>query len=398
MKVLFVVSLIITAGFISGCISPPESLIRTSNGNLFYADDSGFQSAIIDVSSGGTVFLPPVEIPIDIMFYVNQDNLNIIGSTWGSQRTTLNFTNHTVWYDPSYIKGWRAVPPGTTDPAPRTADFSMKSMEFYHCKNLYMKDIVFTGAANIRFNLEEHSNLHLVNVDFIDIDRPFTHHTDYGSWASGCALEADHGTTLVSDVLLENCDIRRSTNWGFGAMAHEFSAATTFENFTFRNCTAFRCGMPVNGVPIIEYYDNGVKENNNWQNWSVGFDLAEGYYSVPLPTSKDFTFDNCTSEENRESGFHSEYLIIKAGTISYINCKSNRNGQKWLSQGYTYGYLPDIETYCSGFLGLPDHRYNVVMINCQADDNFLYGYLGTDRIYSQQTGCTATGNGIKNYY
>jgi hypothetical protein len=403
-----VIIVVLATLIFSGCVTPPpppENVISNSLGHYFESSDVGFSTSITDLgSNGGSVYLPPYEIPIDIMFYINHvDNLNIIGSSWNTQKTTLNFVNHTVWYDPSTsIKGFRAVIPGTTNPAPRTADFSMKAMDFVHCKNLYLYNIVFTGAAATRFIVEENSNLHLKNIDWINIDRWFTHHTDYGSWVSTCAIESDSTTLLASDILVENCNIHCTTNFGFVPFMHSVNA--TFQNVTFRNCTAFRCGMPIGNVYIVDYYNiDGtlVRENNNWQNWSIGFGLLENYYWYYqlTPTSRDWTFDHCKSEENRESGFHSEYRVIK-DNIHYINCVSNRNGQKWLSQGYDYGYNPPIETYSSGFLDIPDARYDVTMVNCVANDNFKYGYWGINsggvEYETQMTNCTSSGNGLGN--
>jgi hypothetical protein len=38
------------------------------------------------------------------------------------------------------------------------------------------------------------------------------------------------------------------------------------------------------------------------------------------------------------------------------------------------------------------------MINCHANDNYMYGYWGVGSNYQyQMVGCTASGNGIKDY-
>ena len=401
-----IIGILIQTAIFNGCIEQlpidRSTYITTSSGNIFNPTDDGLQLAINDlaITNGGTITLPPTSIEIDKMFYITQSNMNIIGSSSGKNRTTLEFTNHTVWYDSNpLVTGWRAVRPDyPNSTADRFADFSMKSMDFYKCKNIYLENIIFTGAANIRFVIEQNANIHLKNVDFIYIDRPFTHHTDYGSWKSCPSFELDYGTTIGGGVLIEYCDIYQSTNWGWVPLVH---SNATVEDFIFRNCTAYRCGMPVNGIEIVESYNiNGtiVIENNNWQNWSIGFGIAEPYWSQTqiIPTSRNFLFDNCTSEENRESGFHSEWSTIK-DNIVFINCKSNRNGQKWFSKGYSLGYNPSLETYSSGFLNYPDKRYQVNLINCSAISNFCYGFYGIG-YNTQLINCIAIGNGIKDFY
>ena len=403
--IIAIVSIAIIAIFLFGNINTQTEII-TGDGTTFPATDVGFQNALTYTETQSpevsTITLPPKEIEIDVMYYITQDNLEIIGTSNWNSKTTLNFVNHTVWYDEK-VWGWRACRPYPEYNAGRLeVEWSMKSMEFYKCKNIYMQDITFTGASNLRFVIEENANIHLNNVDFIDIDRPFTHHGDYGSWHSTCAFESDTGTLLSGDVLVENCDIIRSTNWGWVPFIRGQDA--TMENFVFRNCTAFRCGMPVNGVPIIDWYDNGVRETNNWQNWSIGFGITESYWAPTslVPTSRNFTYEYCIAEENRESGFHSEYRAVE-DNIVFKNCKSNRNGQKWISQGYELGYNPRDDgkiAYSSGWLGFPDDRYDDQLINCEANDNFLYGYWrsGSSSIYeTQMTGCTASGNGISDY-
>lgn len=404
MKALVVI-MMIGPILLSGCIDI-DTDITTSIGGVFPATDVGFRDAVWSLNgTGGTVQLPPGEIPYDVMLYVKQDNLKIVGIDNLFGKTIFNFTNHTVWYDPSSsVRGYRAVRPGTQNPAPRTADFSMKVMDFDNCRNLHMKDITFTGAAHVRFLVGANANLHLDNVNFVDINRWFTHHTDYGSWSSSLALEAASGTTYVSDILIENCDIIRTTNWGF--VPRYRTNDTVFQNITYRNCYAYRCGMPLKGVEIVDwYYINGelIRENNNWQNWSIGFGFPEAYWT-PEPyltsTSVDWLLENCISEENRESGFHSEYRGVLKENVLIKNCKSIKNGQKWSS--YNYGYLPSIETYSTGFLNIPDTRYPTLTLEgCQADHNFLYGYRrsGSSSAYIDfMMGCTATGNGIRDYY
>ncbi len=410
-KILIAVTISMITILFSGCISLTSEIV-TGDGTTFPATDIGFQNALAytetQSSELSTITLPAKEIEIDLMYYITQDNLDIIGTINGNSKTILNFINHTVWFDNNpAVNGWRACRPMTDSKAERLeVEWSMKSMEFYKCKNIYMQDITFTGASNVRFVIEQNANIHLNNVDFIDIDRPFTHHGDYGSWHTVCGFESEAGTTIAGDVLVENCDIIRSTNWGWVPFIRGNDA--TMENFIFRNCTAFRCGMPVNNIPIIDHYENGVKENNNWQNWSIGFGIAESYWAPTtlVPTSRNFLYENCISEENRESGFHSEYRAIEDNVI-FKNCISNRNGQKWISQGYEFGYNPkdysDISTYSSGFLGFPDGRNEVILINCEANDNFLYGYYrsGSSSVYENENkivGCSASGNGIRDYY
>ena len=377
--------------------SPPvPNTIRTSNGGEYDPTDVGLQQAFDNVAGGGDIYLPS-NIDIDRMFYFDQLNgINVYGGP-----TTLNFVNHTVWYDPqASVKGYRAVPPGTPNPAPRTTTtWGQKSMDFHKCKNILLKDITFTGASNIRFVIEQNANIHLNNVTFYNIDRWFTHHADYGSWVSTCGFESESGTTISGGVLVENSNITNSTNWGWDSFIRGNDA--TMENFTYTNCSARGCGMPVNGVDIIKGYTiDGVwvPENNNWQDWAVGFGITESYWSPTqlIPTCHNFAFTDCWSEYNRESGFHSEYRAIE-NNVTFMRCHSNWNGQKYYSQGFDKGYMPPGEAYCSGFLGFPDSRYNDFLTDCDAHDNFLYGYEGSN-YNTQMSGCTASGNGIRDYY
>lgn len=398
--VVFVVSIVSLQPYVPSV----ESKITTNIGGKFPYTDEGLMLAYwsLNNTENAVINLPRGEMAIDRHIIMRRDKLSVVGVDDFLGRTVLNFVNHTMYFDPySSVNGYRACKPQGSLRMTELTPCGLKVMDM-EGENIYLKSILFTGSAKLRIVFSDlDSNILLENVDFKNIDRVFTHHTDYGSWFGTVSFEVKLGTVHAGGILVKNCDIDRTTDAGFTVTFR--GVDTTVSNITYQNCTTFRCGMPVNGVEIVDWYNiNGqkIKENNNWQNWSIGFGLVENYWNPTqlTPTAIDWLFDNCTAEESRESGFHSEYRAIEEN-ITFKNCKSNRNGQKWLSQGYSYGYNPNIETYSSGFLGFPDSRHTITMIDCQANDNFFYGYWGSNSVYStQMSRCTALGNGLRNFY
>ena len=175
----------------------------------------------------------------------------------------------------------------------------------------------------------------------------------------------DHTTNGLKVI---RCKTYKTFDHGFQINGVAPNGYNTITNVLFDNCTASYAGYQYPGRP----------QDYKW-NWSVGFDLGEGYNGCLL-TEPSTKVQYCTADHAWECGFHMESNIQRTVTISHS--RADYNGQKLVKYPKTTA-----KYYCSGFVA----ETGVTLNTCIANYNTNYGVMW--RNSPVLIGITGVGNG-----
>jgi len=335
-KWLILIPVIIIAGVllyiqITGCFS-----IIDKDG-IHY--EPTVDNLIIALNKGGEVKLPIGDIEINKYVNVtNIDGLKMIG--YGPDLTSFSFPDHRTWLGPGGNYG-----------QPSTVTKGLKRFFFDNCTDVTLQGFKVTGAGKIDFHAKNNYVLRDITMEYID--RPYIHHREPGGRAGSITFILPMGRMLCENILFKNIHISHTTVSSICLFG--MSPYSKYRNVTYSDCSLRHIGETLNGINHIEV-----------NNWSAGFHFPELLCCEEPKTmyAEDFLFENCIAEYCWEAGFHSEGICKHLGSVDFVNCESNYNGQKDTYYGKKLSY------HGSGFFCVKENDH---LVNCRAKGNSHHG-------------------------
>lgn len=300
--------------------------IKDNHGHTWAPTSTNLINAFKTLQTGSELWIPSGTYDIsNANLVITKNNVKIHGA---GTSTVFNFKN-----------GGRVI-------SGQYASASSDDVRYrYGVNNLLLENFRVTGYGSIEVVVGDNTTLKGITADHI-----LTMADNIRPAAIRFVLPTlDHSSTGLKVI---HCTTYKTFDHGFQINGVANYGSNTLTNVLFDNCSASWAGYQYPGRP----------QDYKW-NWSVGFDLGEGYNhcSVNLPSIRA---QYCTSNYNWEGGFHMESIVQRSLTLSH--CRADYNGQKRVKYPNTTA-----KYYCSGFVA----ENGVTLSYCTANYNTHYGVL-----------------------
>lgn len=206
-----------------------ETFIRNSNGNYWGATGSNIQTAIDDLGTGGTVYLPAGTFTITSRIEPT-NNIYLKGSGIGNTVIESNSNLYVIWLAPRSnvtISDLTINMHSTGEHAIRIADDS---------EDIILENLQILNPGGNGIYVSSAKRLFVSNVHVHDISKYDRHGI---------------GVRYVEDSVFSGCIITRKTNVGYGVDVSKVRNCT-FNNFVIKDC---QYGMKVTGTSIDNTYN-----------------------------------------------------------------------------------------------------------------------------------------------
>jgi hypothetical protein len=304
----------------------PSTLIRDNHGHTWTATSANLITAFKTLQTGSELWIPAGNFTIsNANLIITKNNVKIHGA---GTSTYIYFKNGGRMISGLY--------------ASSTSDSARYR---YGVNNLLLENFRISGYGCLEVVLGDNTTLKGIQADHI-----YTMSDQIRPAAIRFVLPTSDHTANGLKVI--RCKTYKTFDHGFQINGVATNGQNTLTNVLFDNCSASYAGWQYPGRP----------QDYKW-NWSVGFDLGEGYNDcvVSLPSIKA---QYCTATYNWEGGFHMESAIQRSLTLSH--CRADYNGQKRVKYPNTTA-----KYYCSGFVA----ENGVTLSSCTANYNTNYGVL-----------------------
>jgi hypothetical protein len=305
-------------------VSPasPARLIRDNQGRTWAATADGLVDAFNALRNNSQLWIPAGNYTItDTNLCITKNGVTIHGT---GPKTLIYFKN-----------GARLI-------SGRYADANNDHIRYSHgVDNLLLANFKISGVGNMELVLGNNTRLQGIWASYI-YEAPTPR-----SAAIRFVLPLDNSS--CHGLSLFNCHTSRTFNHGFQINGLQPDGHSTLTDVRFTLCSASYAGWRYPG------------RTADW-NWSVGFDLGEGYDHCHV-NEPDILVQYCWADHNWESGFHIESSVQR--NLTFIRCISNYNGQKRIV------YPNATQYFASGFIA----ENNVTILYCLANYNTNRGIM-----------------------
>jgi hypothetical protein len=335
------IALLIIIPISSYTVPAAGTTIRDNHGHTWAPTSANLITAFRSLQTGSELWIPAGNFTItNANLPITKNNVKIHGA--GSS-TIIYFKNGGRMISGLY--------------ASATSDSSRYR---YGVNNLLLENFRITGYGALEVVLGDNTTLRGITADHM-----LTMKDNIRPAAIRFILPISDHTSNGLKVI--RCKTYKTFDHGFQINGVAPNGYNTLTNVLFDNCSASYAGWQYPGRP----------QDYKW-NWSVGFDLGEGYDGCQV-TEPSIRVQYCTSTYNWEGGFHMESAIQRSLVLSH--CRADYNGQKRVKYPKSTA-----KYYCSGFVA----ESGVTLSSCTANYNTNYGVLRRNNPVI--VGMTGTGN------